>query len=311
MAKPGPFWNLYEDLREGKVSRREFVRRATALGVGLPVALFVMRSVPQAGAAPRPRNAGWAVAAQQGAAGRPTVGMEGKTRGQGDELKILQWQAVTQLSLHVSTGTKDSLGASLVTEGLMSYLPDGTIIPNLAKEVPSIENGGLAQDLKSVTFNLLEGIKWSDGEPFTAKDVVFTWQWVVNPDNAATSSAVWTPIANCEAVDDLTVRVSFEQPNANWFEPFTGTYWGAIYPEHVLAEAGAHDQFVQNPVGTGPYKVESFSENDHTASRTSRTSSGSTSRAAATRPRRRGRCCRPATGTTPGTCRSSRPSSSS
>jgi peptide/nickel transport system substrate-binding protein len=262
MAEKGKFWSLYEELKAGKVSRRDFITRATALGVGLPVAMFVLKAVPEAGAAPRPRNAGFAVAAQEGAAARPQVGMEGKTRGEGGELKLLQWQAVTQLSPHVSTGTKDYLGASVVLEPLMNYLPDGSIIPTLVTEVPSIENGQLAEDLKSVTFSLLPDVKWSDGEPLTAADVVFTWNWIMDPANTSVSIGVWTPIENVEAVDDLTVRVTFANPAANWFEPFAGTQWGPIYPEHVLSQEGSHDQFVQNPVGTGPYKVESFSEND-------------------------------------------------
>ena len=58
----------------------------------------------------------------------------------------------------------------------MNYLPDGTIIPNLVTEVPTVENGLLAEDLTSVTYKLQDGILWSDGEPFTADDVVFTWR---------------------------------------------------------------------------------------------------------------------------------------
>jgi peptide/nickel transport system substrate-binding protein len=262
MSEQGKFSNLYEELKAGKVTRRQFIQRATALGVGLPVAMFVLKAVPEAGAAPRPRNVGFGIAAQGAAAERPTSGMEGKKRGEGGELKLLQWQAVTQLSPHVSSGTKDYLGASLVLEPLLSYLPDGTLVPTLATEVPSVENGQLAKDLTSVTFTIRDGVKWSDGEPFTAKDVVFTWNWIMDPKNASVSIGVWQPIKSIEAVDDVTAKVTFTDPAANWFEPFTGTIWGFIYPEHVLSAEGSHDAFVQNPIGTGPYKVDSFSEND-------------------------------------------------
>jgi len=63
----------------------------------------------------------------------------------------------------------------------------------------------------------------------------------------------------------LTVRVTFANPNANWFESHTGTTWGYVYPKHVLDVAdpkAAHDAFLQKPVATGPYVVESFSAND-------------------------------------------------
>src|SRR5215216_1857094 len=174
----GKFWQIYQDLKSGRISRRDFIQRATALGVGLPVTMFVLNSVKIDGA-----SAASLPAAQAATASRPAEGTEGQTRGAGGELKILQWQAATHLSLHTSQGTKDLLAASLVTEPLMSYLPDGTPIPTVVKEVPSVENGLLAEDLSTVTYNLLEGVTWSDGEPFTADDVVFTWQWITNEEN--------------------------------------------------------------------------------------------------------------------------------
>ncbi len=263
LPEPGPFTRLYDDLKAGALSRRAFTARALALGVGMPVISFVLRAVPEAGAAPRSRHAGFGVAAQQGAAGRPAVGVEGKKRGQDGELKILQWQSPTILSPHVATGTKDYLASSIVLEPMMSYLPDGSLIPTLIKDVPTIENGLLAKDLKSVTYKLLDGVKWSDGEPFTAKDVVFTWKWIMDEANASVSIETYRPIANIEAVDDVTAKVTFNNPNANWFEPHAGSVWGNVYPEHVLsAGKEAADAFVQKPIGTGAYVVESFKPGD-------------------------------------------------
>src|SRR5215213_2222441 len=129
----GKFWQIYQDLKSGRISRRDFIQRATALGVGLPVTMFVLNSVKISGA-----SAANLPAAQTGGLGKPAEGTEGQTRGAGGELKILQWQAATHASVHTSTGTKDTLAASLVTEPLMSYLPDATLIPNLVKEVPSV-----------------------------------------------------------------------------------------------------------------------------------------------------------------------------
>ncbi len=126
-------------------------------------------------ASARGRQIGWGVAAQ-GAAGPPAEGMDGRTRGEGGELKLIQWQAPSMLSPHVSTGEKDYLAAQLIVEPLMHYLPDGTLIPNLITEVPTVENGLLAEDLKSVTYKLLDGVTWADGEPLTADDVLFTWR---------------------------------------------------------------------------------------------------------------------------------------
>ncbi len=259
----GPFSRLHDALKAGEISRRQFTLRALALGVGMPIISFVLRA-DQVAARPG-RHIGWGIAAQGEAMGAPAVGMDGKKRGEGGELKLLQWQAPTMLSPHVSTGTKDYLAASVVLEPLLHYLPDGTLIPNLATEVPTVENGGLSEDLKTVTYKLKDGVKWADGEPFTADDVVFTYNWIIDPANASVSAGVYGIIATMEAVDPLTVKLTFENPNANWFEPHGGTQWGAIYPKHILDvedKKGAHDSFLTNPVGTGPYKVESFSPND-------------------------------------------------
>lgn len=261
-TRPRPFAALHQALRAGEISRREFTLRALALGVAMPVISFILRA-EKVSATPG-RHIGWGVAAQ-GVAGPPAEGMDGLERGAGGELKMLQWQAPSMLSPHVSTGTKDYLAACLILEPLMHYLPDGTLIPNLITEVPTVENGLLGEDLKSVTYKLQEGVTWADGEPLTAEDVLFTRDWIVDPANASVSASVYSIITSMEVVDPQTVQVFFENPNANWFEPHAGTIWGAVYPKHILGvEDGkaAHDAFLLNPVGTGPYKIESFSPND-------------------------------------------------
>lgn len=265
----GPFRELFEELKAGNVTRRDFITKATALGVGLPVVLFVLNAVNVDGAQAAGSKGGAISGRSQDAAlARPTVGTEGKTRGQEGELKILQWQAPTLASIHQATGTKDSLAASLVSEPLVSFLPDGTMIPNLVTEVPSVENGLLSEDLKTVTYKLIEGLLWSDGEPVTANDIKFTWEWIVNPDNASVNQVVYEPIESIEVVDDLTATITFKDPSISWFVPFSSSYSGAIYPAHLWEGKegddfkAVSDAFRTNPIGTGPYVVSEFKEND-------------------------------------------------
>ncbi|MGH2558355.1 MAG: peptide ABC transporter substrate-binding protein [Thermomicrobiales bacterium] len=250
----GPLWNAYQELKAGRLNRRAFIQRATALGVGLPVTTFILNAVTLEG-----------TAAQDAPATRP-LAPDDQQRGAGGELKILQWQAPTHMSLHTATGTKDALAAALVSEPLMSYLPDATLIPTLIQEVPSVENGLLAEDLTSVTFNLLEGVLWSDGEPFTAHDVVFTVDWVKHEPNGSNNINNFQVVEAVEAVDDLTVKVTFTAPQLAWYFPFAGTFYGSIYPAHVWGgdptNSEAINDFRQAPIGTGPYKVESFTEGD-------------------------------------------------
>lgn len=194
----------------------------------------------------------------------PAVGTEGQTLGAGGELRVLLWQAPTHLSPHVSTGDKDNLAAQPVLEPLMNYGSDSVILARLVTEVPSTENGLISADSRVVTFKLLPGVTWSDGTPFTANDIVFTWQWITNAENTSTNIDVWSPIESIEATDDSTAVVTFKNPTPLWFAPFTGTGSGAIYPKHLLDGQGveAMDTFRLMPIGTGPYVVESFSPND-------------------------------------------------
>src|SRR5690606_9021764 len=103
-------------------------------------------------------------------------------RGADGDLKILYWQAVSILNPYLSGGTKDVHGASMVIEPLARYDEKGEMVPMLVESIPTLENGGISEDLKTVTWKLTSGIKWSDGTDFTADDVVFTWQYCSAPD---------------------------------------------------------------------------------------------------------------------------------
>src|SRR6266851_4485441 len=100
------------------------------------------------------------------------------SRGAGGNLKVLMWQGPTILNPHLSQGTKDNIAARFCCEPLMTVSGDGRFSPVLATEVPTKENGGLGADGKTVTYKLKPGVKWADGEPFTADDVVFTYEFI-------------------------------------------------------------------------------------------------------------------------------------
>jgi len=175
----------------------------------------------------------------------------------------LQWQAPTTLNMQLGGSFKGQMASCLVTEPLIHFLPDATPIPCLVKEVPSLENGLVSSDFTTVTYNLLDGVLWSDGEPFTAGDVVFTWKWVIDPANQSPNSALYEAIENVEAVDDHTVKITFKQPQLGWNSYFASGQSGGILPEHVLGAGGdAAATFAQKPIGTGPYVVEEFIPED-------------------------------------------------
>lgn len=249
-----PGQNLVSQLRAGKISRRQFAKAATALGMSPALIVAVSSRV-----AAQDDGADDVYASE----GKPfDEGTEGQVRGEGGEVSLIQYQAPTILSPHVSTGYKDFDAARLVVEPLLDYTADSQLYGVLLDEVPTLENGLLAEDGLSVTLRLKEGMLWSDGEPVTSEDIQFTIDWVTNPDNAATTRGTYEIISSVEIVDELTAVIGFAEPNPFWFEPFTSYTNGPLYPKHILEVEGAHDDFVMNPIGTGPYVVESFTPND-------------------------------------------------
>lgn len=190
----------------------------------------------------------------------------GMGRGVGDLVRILYWQAPTILNPHFAQGDKDSSAASLVLEPLLHVDAAGELVPALAVEVPSVENGGLAEDGMSVTYTLRDDVTWSDGTPFTAEDVRFTWEYVTHPDASTTTVNSYEEIEDVEVVDDHTVTIHFAAPNPAWFNGFVTGYGGQILPMHILGDAigaAARDhEFNLMPIGTGAYKVVEFKPAD-------------------------------------------------
>ncbi|MCB0061420.1 MAG: peptide ABC transporter substrate-binding protein [Caldilineaceae bacterium] len=181
-------------------------------------------------------------------------------------VNILYWQAVSILNPYLSSGTKDFEASSLIVEPLAENTPDGELIPVLAVEIPTVENGGVSEDLMSITWKLQDGIVWSDGTPFTAEDVVFTWQYCTTPETGCASLNAYENVENVEAVDDLTVLVTFDSPKPFPYSPFT-SYLAPIIQKAQFEEcigAAAQGCAEQNtgPIGTGPYKVVDFRAND-------------------------------------------------
>ena len=197
------------------------------------------------------------------ATGAPAPTAAPAARGQGGELKILYWQAVTALNSHHSQGTKDFDGARLVIEPLAAMGPQGEPVAILAAEVPTRANNGISADLTTATWKLKPNVKWSDGSPFTSADVVFTWKYVADPATAATTSNIAANVKMVEAVDPTTVKVTFNAPTANPYQIFVSGLGNIIqekqYKDFIGAKAVDGPKI---PVGTGPYKVKEFKPDD-------------------------------------------------
>ena len=204
------------------------------------------------------RFSAWLLALLLLTTGLAVPGSTQAQRGAGGTLRLFYWQAPTVLNPHLSAGTKDLSASRITYEPLASYREDGTLVPILAAEAPTLENGDVAADGLSVTWKLKQGVQWADGQPFTADDVLFTYEYVTNPEVASTSAANYAGIERVEVVDDYTATIHFKKPNPSWSLPFVGVQ-GMIIPRHIFADfngANAADAPANlNAIGTGPYKV--------------------------------------------------------
>ena len=233
---------LVKELQGHRLTRRQIVTRMGELGLAASAAWTILDRATT----PRVRAA---------AAGRGSQGT----------LKLLYWQAPTIVNPHLANGTKDFHASRVMMEPLLTADTSGNFVPVLAAEVPTLANGGVAKDGRSVTYKLKQGVKWADGRPFTADDVAFTYHYVINKQTAATTYGNYSDIAKVEPINPYTVRITFKDPTPFWYRAFVGDN-GMIVPRHVLdAYIGSNARnapFNLKSFGTGPYKVESFRPGD-------------------------------------------------
>jgi peptide/nickel transport system substrate-binding protein len=236
---------MIDGVKNGRMDRRAFIQRMIAVGLTAPMASQLLAI-------------GGVAMAQSPSNYKPTK------RGGGGPLKLLWWQGPTLLNPHFATGTKDQDGSRLFYEPLACWDADGNLSPVLAVEIPSIQNGGLAADAKSVTWKLKPGVKWHDGKPFSADDVVFNWEYARNPATATVTIATHRDIT-VEKIDDLTVKISFKNPTPFWADAFVGAP-GAIIPKHLFQDyTGDKSRDAPTnlkPVGTSAYKFVEFKPGD-------------------------------------------------
>ncbi|PYN47766.1 MAG: peptide ABC transporter substrate-binding protein, partial [Candidatus Rokuibacteriota bacterium] len=187
-------------------------------------------------------------------------------RGGGGLVKTLWWQAPTLLNPHFANGTKDQDACRIFYEPLASFDPDGNVVPVLAAEAPSLQNGQVAKDGMSVTWKLKKNVAWHDGQPFTADDVVFTWEYVMDPGTAAVTIGSYRDIVRIDKLDSHTVKIGFKSPTPFWAAAFCGADTGPIIPKHLF-QAFKGDKSREaptnlKPVGTGPFKFLDFKPGD-------------------------------------------------
>ena len=187
-------------------------------------------------------------------------------RGSDGHVSIIYWQAPSILNPYLSGGTKDHEAASMVLEPLARFDESGNLTPWLAASVPTVGNGGVSANLKTITWKLRDGLLWSDGSPVTAADIVFTADYCRDTAGGCSQLAKFDEVTEVKAVDDLTVEVTFGVPKPYPYGPFVGATSPILQKAQFADCTGARApecaeaNFI--PTGTGPFRVTEFRSND-------------------------------------------------
>lgn len=152
--------------------------------------------------------------------------------------------------------------SSLTMAWLVKWDRNNRPFPELATQVPTMQNGGVSKDGLTITYHLRKGVKWSDGAPFTVDDVVWTWHAIMNPANNITSRAGWDRITRIDEPDKYTAVFHLSKP----YSPFVVVFFSSgganpsILPKHLLAQYPNINHIAYNslPVGIGPFKYKEW-----------------------------------------------------
>lgn len=175
-----------------------------------------------------------------------------------DTLRIAIPIAPTQLNPILTQNTSENFIDGLMFSMLVEVNDRGQDVPDLAATVPTVANGGIGKDGRTITYHLRHGVKWQDGYPFTSKDVLFTWRAIMNPKNNAVSHVGYDEVASMDAPDPYTVVMHMKRV----YSPAIDTIFGEsdspyrILPAHLLAKYPSLNNvpFNSSPIGTGPYR---------------------------------------------------------
>ncbi len=178
-------------------------------------------------------------------------------------------QSLDPLFAHVDANSVEQQVARLAFEPFIDVDERGTPVPVLLDRIPTVENGGLSRDGRTITYTLRSGVRWQDGVAVTAHDVVWTLHAILDDRNPVRSRAGYDRVAKAVALNDRTVRVTLKDPWAPAVATLFsyGTAPQYVLPAHLLEKEAKLETsaFAAHPVGNGPYRFVSWTRGDHLA----------------------------------------------
>jgi peptide/nickel transport system substrate-binding protein len=177
-------------------------------------------------------------------------------------LRIAGRQEPDTLMPIIGTQTVDTDLDMFWSGHLFNWSDENQFVPELATEVPTLANGGISTDGLTITYHIRKGVTWQDGAPFSADDVIFSWEQVMNPNNFVPSRLGYEDVDRIDKKGDYEIVVHLKKR----FAPFVATFFTmsnttyGIIPKHLLGNL--HDlnrtDYANKPVGTGPFIVSEY-----------------------------------------------------
>ncbi len=175
------------------------------------------------------------------------------------ELRIAMQAEPNSLNPALQLNDYENFVARLTFDELITVAPDGkTLVPRLASVVPTLENGGIARDGRTIVWHLRRDVLWQDGVPFTSRDVKYSFAALADPTHNVPNRRGFELVRAVETPDAYTAIVRLRKP----FSPGVTWFFGdgsdpTIIPAHVLEHDADFNRagFNAKPIGTGPFRV--------------------------------------------------------
>jgi len=183
----------------------------------------------------------------------------------GSRLVMAMAQEPASLNPLTMSGPATAVVVPLLYSYLLTLDEHDNLQPDVAREIPSSVNNGISADGLLVTYHLRHDVTWHDGHPLTARDIVFTFEAIMNPRNNVVSRSGYDDVARVEAAGQWTVKVHLRQRYAPILSTFLAPNQNyAILPAHLLASRADLNQtpFNASPIGSGPYRVVAWRRGD-------------------------------------------------
>ncbi len=202
-----------------------------------------------------------------GGASGPAVTGSARAYTHPHELRFAAAADIEQLNpLIEETAYEHYLAAMTMAFLIKTDAKGDATVPELVTRIPSQSNGGIGADGKTITWHLRHGVKWSDGAPFNADDVVFTTRAILNPANTVTTLDGWDQITKIDEPDKYTVVYHLKAPYSSFAVTFFSSAGAnpAILPAHLLKGYRSLNEVPYNslPVGIGPFKYDVWKRGD-------------------------------------------------